>query len=132
VSPAPAGPLGDATLRTSFVVVAPVLPGGWVLVEQGKVVSASPRRIRSISSGARTLRANVSLAVDETSHFTVIQRGHQGAPRHWFVACVATGGAPTRATRWDTDVDVALVCSEHGCSCGKTTADQFARFAKPK
>ena len=78
VQPAPAGPHGSRTLRTSFVVVAPVMPGGWLLLEQGKVVSASARRIRSLLTDEHTLRANVSLALNETAVFTVSRRNIAG------------------------------------------------------
>ena len=165
VQPAPAGAHGSRTLRTSFVVVAPVMPGGWLLLEQGKVVAASPRRIRSLLTDEHTLRANVSLAINETAIFTVsrhniaavwvafsssglhssqdgsdiiagtwvafFQERQQyrcgqvincapwsvapwSAQRNHEVRCAAAAGRgqeKLRRTRWDIDVDVALVCS---------------------
>eukprot|EP01046_Picozoa_sp_COSAG06_P013820 COSAG06_NODE_842_length_11986_cov_54.409355_14_plen_110_part_00 len=108
-----------------------------MVLEQGKVVSASARRIRSLSSDDKALLVNVSLALRESSRFTVIWRGGGGGgeghasetplpqpqpsqpqQRDWSVECVAGERAATHVGRWDASVEMAVWCTLlSGCSC---------------
>ena len=113
VPPTPQFPHGSP-----YHVLAPVLANGWTyLGEPGKIVTASARRVRSITSTATGV--SVALVGSPNEVITAVLRS-PSASMHW-VSCAANGAAGEQdGAAADEDSVARIDCEAKACSCARS------------
>lgn len=109
VPPTPRFPHGSL-----YHVLAPVLANGWCyLGEPQKIVTASARRVRSIT--ATSIGVDIVLVGSVKEVITAVLRS-PNASVHW-VSCTAIGAVDAADAGVDTDSVVRIHCEANSCKC---------------
>jgi hypothetical protein len=114
----PSAPANAHTLR--YFVLAPVLPGGWVLVgEAGKITTMAHQRTTNVTTTAAGFTATVHTAQAETSvtYWVVVPAAARAAVAAAGGHVDAVTGAMPVTCATSRGLDATLACAGNGCTC---------------